>query len=83
MGRKDKLLARLQSIPKDFTFDELKTLLESFGYSIISKGKTGGSRTRFQKGKKSIVIHKPHPHKEFYEYQVRQILKSLEKEGLI
>ena len=40
MTKKDKLLERFLSIPKDFTFDELKTLLRSLGYLEDNKGKT-------------------------------------------
>lgn len=43
MGRKDKLLARLQQRPKDFTWNELTTLLNSLGYKQAKPGKTGGS----------------------------------------
>lgn len=39
MGKKEKLLARLQSNPKDFTFDEMKTSLEFWGFTISTKGK--------------------------------------------
>ena len=32
LGRKEKQLERLKAMPKDFTFDEARALLESFGY---------------------------------------------------
>ena len=47
MGRKAKLLARLQQRPRDFTWDELTTLLKAFGYKQAKPGKIGGSRRRF------------------------------------
>ncbi|MSE06841.1 type II toxin-antitoxin system HicA family toxin, partial [Lactobacillus salivarius] len=34
MGKKDKLLAKLLSKPKDFTFNELETLLEYLGFYL-------------------------------------------------
>ena len=32
MGQKEKLIARLKTIPKDFTFDEEETLLGYLSY---------------------------------------------------
>ena len=83
MGKKEKLIQRLKSKPKDFTFDELQSLLEALGFEMHSKGKTSGSRVKFMYGKVPIIIHKPHPRKELLEYQVKQVLENLEKEGLI
>ena len=83
MGKKEKLIAKLSGDPKDFTFDEMKTLLEMLGFVISNKGKTSGSRVRFMKGNIPIILHKPHPRKELLEYQIKQIKEVLEKEGLI
>ena len=35
MSRNDKLVERLRSRPKDFTFNEARLLLESFGYVVV------------------------------------------------
>lgn len=83
MGKKEKLIARLKSNPKDFTFDEMKSLLEALGFSMSNKGRTSGSRVKFIKGDIPIILHKPHPRKELLEYQVNQIIEVLEKENLI
>ncbi|MGN0882107.1 hypothetical protein [Cloacibacillus porcorum] len=34
MGRIEKLLERLQNRPKDFTFEEVQTLLAAYGYIL-------------------------------------------------
>ena len=49
-------------LPKDFTFEELKNLLGGFGFEMSNKGKTSGSRVRFQNPILKIVVdfHKPH-----------------------
>lgn len=47
MTKKEKLKDRLLSYPSDFTWDELKKLLLSFGYKESNAGKTSGSRVRF------------------------------------
>lgn len=83
MSKRDKLLSRLQSKPKDFIFDEAKSLLESFGYVQLSTGKTGGSRVCFARGKKVFRIHKPHPQKELHAYQINGLINELKQEGLI
>ena len=83
MGKKEKLIARLKSNPKDFTFDEMQTLLIYFGFEMSNKGKTSGSRVKFIKGNVPIILHKPHPRNYLLEYQVKQITEILEKENLI
>ena len=78
MGKKEKLIAKLKSNPKDFTFDEMKTL-----FVMSNKGKTSGSRVKFMKGDIPVILHKPHPRKELLEYQIKQITEVLEREDLI
>ena len=84
MSKKDKLIKRLKSKPKDFGYDEAVTLLSILGYVESNKGKTSGSRVAFRKDKhSSIGLHKPHPRKDLLLYQVIELIKELEKEGLI
>lgn len=85
MGQKEKLIAKLKSNPKDFTFDEAESLLGYMTYRRSSKGRTSGSRVMFtsDKYKTKILLHKPHPRKELLEYQVKQLIDLLEQEGLL
>ena len=84
MGRKDKLLERLQRRPKDFTWDELTSLLKILGYTKRKTGKTGGSRTRFvHPVAPPITLHKPHPNNIIKKYVVIDILEHFRKEGII
>ena len=84
MGQKEKLIQKLKSKPKDFTFDETETLLRYLDFVRFDKGKTSGSRVIFvSEGHGSIMLHKPHPQKEMKAYQVKQLLETLEQEGLI
>jgi len=84
MGQKDKLIRKLKSRPKDFTFDEAESLLEFCSYSRSNKGKTSGSRVAFvSDSHPPIYMHKPHPRKELLDYQIKQLLETLEQEGLI
>ena len=62
MSTKEKLIERFKTQPKDFTFSELENLLSVFGFDLKNKGKTSGSRVRFQNFELKIIIdiHKPH-----------------------
>lgn len=85
MSQKDKLIAKLKSNPKTFTFDDAESLLGYFDYHRSNKGKTSGSRIMFTSDghKTKILLHKPHPRKELLEYQVKQLIEQLEQEGLL
>jgi predicted RNA binding protein YcfA (HicA-like mRNA interferase family) len=84
MGRKEKLLARLQQRPKDFTWDELTSLLKSLGYVQRKTGKTGGSRRRFvHPTAPSITLHKPHRTRIVKMYVINDILEFLKREEMI
>ena len=78
------MIQKLKSKPKDFTFDETETLLRYLDFVRFDKGKTSGSRVIFVSEEHgSIMLHKPHPQKEMKAYQVKQLLETLEQEGLI
>lgn len=85
MSQKDKLISKLKSNPKDFTFDEAESLLNYLSFTRSNKGKTSGSRVIFASDtyKTKILLHKPHPRKELLEYQVKQLIEQLEQEGLL
>lgn len=84
MGQKEKLIQRLKSYPKDFTFDEAETLLKFLSYKRSNKGKTSGSRVMFVSDEHpDILLHKPHPQKELKAYQIKQLIEFLKQEGLI
>ncbi|MBR1633589.1 MAG: type II toxin-antitoxin system HicA family toxin [Lachnospiraceae bacterium] len=85
MSQKEKLITKLKSNPKDYTFDEAESLLGHLTYHRSNKGKTSGSRIMFTSDKyqTKILLHKPHPRKELPEYQVKQLIEQLEQEGLI
>lgn len=84
MGQKEKLIQRLKSRPKDFTFEEAELLLRYFSYERSDKGRTSGSRVMFVSAEHPpILMHKPHPRKELLSYQVKQLLELLSQEGLV
>ena len=84
MTRKEKLIRRIQQRPKDFTWDELASLLKLFGYRELKAGKTSGSRRRFVHDKAAtITLHKPHPQNVLKRYAIDQILEILHQEEMI
>jgi hypothetical protein len=84
MSKIEKLLSRLRQRPKDFTWDELTSLLKKLEYKPGKKGKTGGSRRRFiHPTAPPIILHKPHPQNILKRYTIDDILEILESEGMI
>ena len=83
MSKFDKLKERILKEPKDFTYDELKTLLTGMGYSESNKGKTSGSRVAFinLNSKHILRIHKPHPKNIVKQYSLRFIVEELKSQN--
>lgn len=79
MTKKDKLIERFLKIPKDFHYDETVKLLKHFGFEEVKKGKTSGSRVKFENANGvPIMLHKPHPSGIMRKYQLKQIKEILE-----
>ncbi|MFC1819608.1 type II toxin-antitoxin system HicA family toxin [Thermodesulfobacteriota bacterium] len=84
MGRKEKLLEKLQKRSNDFTWNELTNLLKLLGYEQRKAGKIGGSRRRFvHSTAPTITLHKPHPSNSVKKYVINDILGLLRREGII
>jgi len=79
-----KLIDRFQANPKDFTWNELTKVLNSFGYKQVNSGKTSGSRVRFVHiHYPPIILHKPHPTQILKRYQLEEISNLLMREKLL
>ncbi len=85
MSKIEKLINRLLSNPKDFTFDELAKVLSHYGFEMSNKGKTSGSRVKFlhRERKIPIIIHKPHPSPTLKAYTVKQVITELKKHKIL
>ena len=81
MSSHEKLIERFLKLPKDFTWDELKRLVKRYGYYQNNKGKTSGSRVKFEKEDSNIYLdlHKPHPKNILKPYQMIDILDFLKR----
>ena len=85
MSKTEKLLQRFISKPKDYTFDELRSLLKSLGYEESKTGKTSGSRVAFYNAKLDDMIkfHRPHPSQVVRQCYLREIQRQLRDKGII
>ena len=83
MSKKDKLVQKLKSKPRNFTYDEADALLTSLGMKKSNKGKTSGSRVGYELNGVKVRMHKPHPHNELKAYQINDLLDTLTNGGLI
>jgi hypothetical protein len=85
LSKKEKLLNRFLTIPKDFEYKELTQLLNSLGYVENNKGKSSGSRVAFmdKENGQTIFLHKPHPTSILKKYQLDSIKVVLKQEKKI
>lgn len=83
MSKKDKLIERLLKKPKDFTFDEMETLLSYLGYQL-KQGGTGSGVKFIKDGSNEVInFHKPHPNRILKRYVLDQVIEKLRKDGLL
>jgi len=78
------LIDRLNSRPKDFTYDEARTLLGLYGFIEDTKGRTSGSRVMFVNKLLDVNfrLHKPHPNNILKEYQLKELIEIIKKLGV-
>ena len=75
MSKTEKLVEKLKTKPKDFTWAELQKVLTHFGYEEKS-GK--GSRRKFINKEGNIIsLHEPHPKKILKAYMIELVLEHL------
>lgn len=78
MSKWDKLLIRIYTLSKELRFNELKKVLESYGYEMKDP-KGGSSYYTFRKqGCQPITIPKHEPIKKVYVEMVKKIVESEE-----
>lgn len=79
MSKWDKLLYRIKMLSADLRFEELKKVLEEYGY-IMNNPRSGSSHYTFRKvGRHPITIPKHNTIKKVYVEMVKEIVESEEK----
>ena len=79
MSKKDKLIDRLLKKPKDFTFDEMESLLSYLGYELKQGGIGSGVKFIRVGSNEVINFHKPHPSGILKRYVLEQVIEKLRK----
>ena len=78
MSKWDKLLLKILSLDKNMRFEELRKVLESYGYTMSNPGRGSSHYTFRKKGKFPITIPKHEPIKKVYVQMVREIVEEEE-----
>lgn len=82
MSKREKLLKRLASRPKDFTWAELVSLMTSLDFEM-ERASGSGRKFVHPVAESVLYIHEPHPAKVLKSYQVHDAIDYLKKEGLL
>jgi len=82
VSKHEKALRRIASRPKDFTWQELVSLMTGLSFTIE---KAGGSGRKFVRAETGAVlfIHEPHPDRTLKAYQVKDAIDLLKREGFL
>ena len=80
MSQFDKLLQRIRSLDKNLRFEEIKKVMEYFGYTM--SGPSGGSshKTFRKTGRMPVTIPQHEPIKKAYVELVSDLIESEESE---
>lgn len=78
MSKFEKLIAKIKSLDKNLRFEELRKVLESYGY-VMSAPKNGSSHYTFRKqGCNNITIPKHEPIKLVYVMLLKEVVEGEE-----
>jgi hypothetical protein len=85
MSKLEKLKKKLLTIPNDFTYEEMVTLLRGFGYNAEDRGRSSGSAVMFYNKELNdkIMMHKPHPRKELKSYILNLVIEKLKNNKML
>ena len=82
MSKKNKLIARLQERPKDFTWSETCALMGACGFALKNRS---GSRRLFihSETKLKVGLHEPHSRPGLLPYELDLLIDGLTEVGEI
>lgn len=79
MSKFDKLLKKICSLSAEVRFEELRKVLESYGYKMYEPS-GGSSHCTFRKqGKNPITIPRHNPIKKVYVRMVKDVIENNEE----
>lgn len=76
MSKWDKLLMRISNLSKDIRFDELRKVMESYGYKMNAPRRGSSHYTVRKPGCQPITIPRHEPIKKVYVEMVKEIVES-------
>ena len=79
MSRFDKLLDRIKALDNNMRFDEIRKVLESFGYTMGAPAGGSSHRTFRKPGRPPITIPSHEPIKRVYIIMVKEAIESEEQ----
>lgn len=84
MTKADTRLARLKAHPTDLQWDELVAVMMDLNFSWVQNA-GGSSHGHFYNAetKRKLGVSKPHNPSIVKRYQIKEVLKMLEDDGLI
>lgn len=84
MSKKNKLIDRLRSRPKNFTWEETTKLMGLCGFKVFN-ARGGGAGRMFihERTRQKVRLHEPHPHNTLLPYMVDQLIEGLLAAGEI
>ena len=84
MSKKEKMVKRILSKPKDYTINELDSLMHLCNCLKNNRGGSSGSAIKYiGKGKHELRIHRPHPSNIVPRYVIEAAISFLQEEGEI
>ena len=78
MSQFDKLLQQIKNLDRNMRFDELRKVLEHYGYSMSGPASGSSHKTFRNPGKYPITIPQHEPIKRVYVEMVKEIVESEE-----
>ncbi|VGD69670.1 type II toxin-antitoxin system HicA family toxin [Klebsiella pneumoniae] len=79
MGRKEKLKAKLDTLPKNFTWDELVSLMSLYGFKVFNAKRGSGRKFYNEEKDKLAIFHEPHPEKTLKKYVLSEVKTMLDE----
>lgn len=78
MSKKAKLIQKLTSEPKGFTWADTKSLMISCGFKLVNaRGGGSGRMFRNEATKQKVRLHEPHPQNTLLPYMIDVLIEAL------
>ncbi|NIE98498.1 type II toxin-antitoxin system HicA family toxin [Pantoea sp. Acro-805] len=79
MARKEKLKAKLDILPKNFTWEELVTLMSQYGFRVLNAKRGSGRKFYNEKLDRIAIFHEPHPENTLKRYVLEEVKQLLDE----